>query len=91
MHGEQRYSEAFRSWGQAALLQHAPSHAFASSLLFDGRVDVPKDEQRAFEFACVGAALGCAHSKGTLGRSSFMALALIQMSRKGLRFRERER
>jgi len=68
LYGEQRYREAAKSWGQAALLQHAPSHAFASSLLYEGRGDVPKDEQRAFEFASCGAALGCAHSKGALGR-----------------------
>ena len=68
LYGEQRYSEAANSWCQAALLQHAPSHAFASSLLYDGRADVPKDEQRAFELAAAGAALGCAHSKGALGR-----------------------
>jgi TPR repeat protein len=37
-------------------------------LLFEGRADVAKDEQRAFEFASGGAALGCAHSKGALGR-----------------------
>jgi TPR repeat protein len=29
---------------------------------------VAKDHNRAFEFASVGAALGCAHSKGALGR-----------------------
>ena len=68
LYGEQRYREAAESWGQAALLQHAPSHAFLSSLLIDGRADVAKDEQRAFEFASGGAALGCAHSKGALGR-----------------------
>jgi TPR repeat protein len=68
LYGEQRYREAAKSWGQAALLQHAPSHAFLSSLLFEGRGDVPKDEQRAFEFASGGAALDCAHSKGALGR-----------------------
>jgi hypothetical protein len=69
LYGEQRYREAAESWGQAALLQHAPSHAFLSSLLYEGRAnDVAKDVQRAFEFASGGAALGCAHSKGALGR-----------------------
>ena len=68
LYGEQRYREAAESWGQAALLQHAPSHAFLSSLLFEGRAEVAKDNQRAFEFASGGAALGCAHSKGALGR-----------------------
>jgi hypothetical protein len=65
--GQQRFSDAAESWGQAALLQHAPSHAFVSSMLWSGSPGVPKDEQRAFEFACYGAALGCAHSKGALG------------------------
>ena len=59
LYGEQRYREAAKSWGQAALLQHAPSHAFLSSLLYEGRGDVPKDEQRAFEFASGGAAVRC--------------------------------
>jgi TPR repeat protein len=59
LYGEQRYREAAKSWGQAALLQHAPSHAFLSSMLIDGRGDVPKDEQRAFEFASGGAAVRC--------------------------------
>jgi TPR repeat protein len=68
LYGEQLYREAAESWGQAALLQHAPSHVFLSSLLFEGRVDVAKDVQRAFEFASCGAALDCAHSKGALGR-----------------------
>ena len=68
LYGGQQYREAVKSWAQAALLQHAPSHAFLSSLLFEGRADVPKDEQRAFEFAGGGVALGCTHSKGALGR-----------------------
>ena len=51
LYGEQRYREAAESWGQAALLQHAPSHAVASSLLFRGRADLPMDERRAYEFA----------------------------------------
>ena len=32
---QMRFSEAAESWGQAALLQHAPSHAFLSSLLIE--------------------------------------------------------
>jgi hypothetical protein len=55
LYGEQWYCrDAAKSWGQAALLQHAPSHAFLSSLHFDGRANVPKDEQRAFECAIGG-------------------------------------
>jgi TPR repeat protein len=84
LYGEQRYSEAAKSWGQAALLQHAPSHAFASSLLFDGRADVPKDEQRAFEFACGGVALGCSHSKGALGRCLVYGTGAAKDVAKGL-------
>jgi TPR repeat protein len=68
LYGQQRYSEAAKSWGQAALLQHAPSHAFLSNMLIEGRHGVPKNEKLAFELASVGARLHCAHSKGVLGR-----------------------
>jgi hypothetical protein len=64
---EQRYSDAFYSWGQAALLQHAASHAFISQLLIEGRRFVNKDLKLACRFAQLGAELGCAHSKGVLG------------------------
>ena len=68
LYGEHRFNDAAESWGRAALLQHGPSHAFVSNMLFEGRQDVAEDRERAFEFASVGAALGCAHSKGALGR-----------------------
>jgi hypothetical protein len=68
LYGEQRFSEAGERWGRAALLQHGPSHAHVSDMLMDGRAGVAKDEKRAFAFASAGAALGCAHSKGALGR-----------------------
>ena len=70
-YGQQRYSDAAKSWGQAALLQHGPSHAFLSQMLYTGRPGVVKDHKRAFELAAAGAALGCAHSKGVLGRCYF--------------------
>jgi TPR repeat protein len=62
-----RFSEAAKSWGQAAMLQHTASHAFLSNMLFEGRHDVLKDQKLAFELASAGVALGCAHSKGVLG------------------------
>jgi TPR repeat protein len=68
LYGEQRFSEAAERWGRAALLQHAPLHAHLSNVLIDGRAGVAKDEKRAFVLASAGAALGCAHSKGALGR-----------------------
>ena len=89
LYGEQRYSKAAKSWGQAALLQHGPSHAFVSSLLFEGRADVVKDEQRAFEFASGGAALGCAHSKGALGRCLAYGAGVAKDVGRGLRLRGR--
>jgi hypothetical protein len=67
LYGEQRFSEAAERWEQAALLQHAPSHAHLSAMLWGGRTGVAKDEKRAFALAAAGAALGCAHSKGALG------------------------
>jgi TPR repeat protein len=67
LYGQQRFSEAAERWRRAALLQHAPSHAHLSHMLIEGRAGVAVDEERAFEFAAAGAALGCAHSKGALG------------------------
>jgi TPR repeat protein len=67
LYGQQRFSEAAERWRRAALLQHAPSHAHLSHMLIKGRAGVAVDEERAFEFAAAGAALGCAHSKGVLG------------------------
>jgi hypothetical protein len=40
LYGEQRFSEAAERWGRAALLQHAPSHAHVSDMLFEGRAGV---------------------------------------------------
>jgi hypothetical protein len=68
LYGEQRFSDAAERWGRAALQQHGPSHAHLSNMLIDGRADVAKDKKRAFELASAGAELGCAHSKGVLGR-----------------------
>jgi TPR repeat protein len=74
---QQRFSDAAQRWSQAALLQHAPSHAYLSDMLLDGRPDVAKDAKRAFQVASAGAALGCAHSKGALGRCLVSCLAAV--------------
>jgi TPR repeat protein len=63
---EQRFSDAEKSWSQAALLNHGPSHAFLSEMLFYGRPHVVRDRKRAYELALAGVALGCKHSKGAL-------------------------
>jgi hypothetical protein len=68
LYGEQRFSEAAGRWGRAALLLHSPSHAHLSVMLISGRPGVAVDVKRGFELAAAGAALGCAHSKGALGR-----------------------
>ncbi len=68
LYEQERYGDAARSWGQAALLQHGASHAFLSSMLFEGRPGVAKDERQALELAAAGAAMSCAHSKGALAR-----------------------
>ena len=84
LYGEQRYSDAAQRWGQAALSKHAASHAFLSDMLIDGRPGVAKDEKRAFKLAKAGAALGCAHSKGALGRCYVFGHGVAQNVRKGL-------
>jgi hypothetical protein len=68
LYGEQRFSEAAERWGRGALLRHGPSHAHLSDMLIDGKPGVAVDKKRAFALAAAGAALGCAHSKGALGR-----------------------
>jgi TPR repeat protein len=84
LYGEQRFSEAAERWGRAALLQHAPSHAHLSHMLIEGRPGVAKDEKRAFALATAGAALGCAHSKGALGRCYVGGYGVAKDVAKGL-------
>jgi TPR repeat protein len=84
LNDQQRFSDAAKSWGQAVLLQHVASHAFLSNMLFDGRPDVPKDEKRAFELASAGASMGCAHSKGALGRCLIAGAGVAKDAGKGL-------
>jgi TPR repeat protein len=84
LYGEQRYSDAAQRWGQAALSKHAASHAFLSDMLIDGRPGVAKDVKRAFKLAKAGAALGCAHSKGALGRCYLVGEGVAANVGKGL-------
>jgi hypothetical protein len=84
LYEQRRYNDAAKSWGQAALLQHGASHAFLSNMLFDGRQDLAQDEKRAFELAAAGAAMGCAHSKGVLGRCLISGSGVAQDEAKGL-------
>jgi TPR repeat protein len=78
------FSEAAKSWGKAAMLQHTASHAFLSNMLFEGRHDVLKDEKLAFELASAGVALGCTHSKGVLGCCYASGEGVDQDEAKGL-------
>jgi TPR repeat protein len=84
LYGEQRFSEAAERWGRAALLQHGPSHAHVSDMLIEGRAGVAKDKKRAFVLAAAGAALGCAHSKGALGRCYFFGHGVAEDDERGL-------
>jgi hypothetical protein len=84
LYGEQRFSEVVELWEWAALLQHAPSHAHLSSMLVEGRADVADNVKRAFELAKAGAALGCAHSKGALGRCYVGGLWVAKDEARGL-------
>ena len=84
LYEQQRYSDAAKSWGLAALLQHGASHAFLSSMLFEGRQDVPKHKTRAFEMAAAGVGMGCAHSKGALGRCFIGGYGVAKDVEKGL-------
>ncbi len=84
LYEQQHYSDAAKSWGQAALLQLGASHAFLSNMLIDGRPAVPQDEMRAFELAAAGAAMSCVHSKGALGSCLVLGIGVVRDARKGL-------
>jgi hypothetical protein len=84
LYGKQRFSEAAERWGRAALLQHAPSNAHLSDILIDGRPGVAEDVKRGFAFASAGAALGCAHSKGALGRCYAYGSGVAKDAARGL-------
>ena len=84
LYEEQRFSEAAERWGRAALLLHGPSHAHLSDMLSWGIPGVAKDGKRAFELATAGAALGCAHSKGALGRCYVYGLGVAKDVARGL-------
>jgi TPR repeat protein len=56
---QQRFSDAAKSWGQAALLHHAASHALGRTCL--------RIASELSSWAAAGAAMDCAHSKGALG------------------------
>ncbi len=40
LYGQRRFMKAANSWGQAALLQHGPSHAFLSDMLVDNPMEI---------------------------------------------------
>jgi TPR repeat protein len=84
LYGEQRFSEAAERWGRAAPQQHGTSHAHLSDMLVEGRAGVAKDKNQAFELAAAGAALGCAHSKGALGRCYVMGYGVARDKARGL-------
>jgi TPR repeat protein len=82
LYREKHFAEAANRWSQAALLQHGPSHAFLSNMLFEGRKGVPSDETRAFVFASAGAALNCSDSKGGLALCLLYQPGIIQNLRR---------
>ena len=84
LYGEQRFREAAERWGRAALLQHAPSHAFLSNMLQEGRPGLPSDHPRSFKLASAGAAMGCAHSKGVLSQCLITGVSVAVDRAQGL-------
>jgi TPR repeat protein len=68
MYGDQEFGCSANNWIKAARLKHGESHACLADMLIEGRNCVAKNEAKAFSLAAAGAALGCPHSKGVLGR-----------------------
>jgi hypothetical protein len=53
-------------------------------MLIYGRAGVAKDRKRAFKLATAGAKLGCAHSKGALGRCYIGGYGVAEDEARGL-------
>jgi len=84
------YASAVESWRRAVGMKHAHSHALLADMLFWGSWGiVPADHKRAFELASAGAGMGCAHSKGVLGRCYAYGRGVAQDRAKGLRLEGR--
>ena len=62
------YACAAERWQSAVDIGCPLAHALLANLLIDGRPGLPHDRNRAFFLASAGARLGCAHSRGVLGR-----------------------
>jgi TPR repeat protein len=83
-YGQQRFSKAEQSWQRAVEQKHGASHAFLSNMLIEGRPGVLPDVRRAFALASTGEKLGCAHSKGALGRCLVTGAGVAKDERRGL-------
>jgi TPR repeat protein len=64
----QLYRDAAKLWAQATLFKHGPSHAYLSTILIEGRQNVPKNLKLAFKLASIGTDLCCYDSKGVFSR-----------------------
>jgi len=78
------YASAADSWGRAVDLKHAHAHALLSTMLVEGRLQVPVDYPRAFELASAGTGMGCVHCKGALGRCYAGGFGVAEDGAKGL-------
>ena len=83
---KQLYSRAAESWAQAILFKHKASHAFLSTSLIDGTLDVPTDGNLAFMLASIGTDLGCADSQGVFARCLISGVGVKEDRMKALDF-----
>jgi TPR repeat protein len=68
LYDDASFACAADSWQRAVDIGYPLAHALLANILIDGRPGLPQDLDRAFLLASTGARLGCAHSKGVLGR-----------------------
>ena len=85
-YGQQQFNKAVQSWQRAvdSEQKHGASHAFLSNMRLEGRPGVLPDVIRAFALASAGATVGCAHSKGALGRCLVTGAGCDKDERRGL-------
>jgi hypothetical protein len=83
---QQRYSDAAKSFGKAAVLQHPKSHAFLSDLILENVGSLPDfvNRELSFKLAKAGMNLVCSDCEGVLGYCILFGIGTPSITKTGL-------
>ncbi len=84
LYKEGKYNIAANIWEELLSLKFHDAYAYLADLLIDGRFEVPKNYDKAFELATEGVALGSKHCLGVLGRCYVFGIGVSKDEKKGL-------